>query len=74
MAKREIVGDTVKFDLPSGTSVEIQEINAEAEKVLTDRQNLKSGRWIVCCRIEMHKVADQNVTMLQTEKVINLQT
>lgn len=46
MAKREIVGDTVKFDLPSGISVEIQEINAEAEKVLTNRQNLKSGRWM----------------------------
>lgn len=28
----------------------------------------------VYCRIEMHKVADQNVTMLQTDKVTKLQT
>ena len=38
--------DTLKFILPSGRSAEIQEFTAEAEKILDDKQEMKSGKWI----------------------------
>ncbi len=38
--------DTLKFMLPSGRPVEIQEFTAEAEKILDNKQELKSGRWL----------------------------
>ncbi len=44
MAKREVTGDVIKFDLPSGTPVEIQEIDGSAEKALTNQKFLKTGR------------------------------
>jgi len=44
MAKRETVGDVIGFELPSGVPVEIQEITAEAERWLTDKQAMKSGK------------------------------
>lgn len=44
MAKREAVSDTIAFDLPSGIPVEIQEIDAYAEKGLTNKEELISGR------------------------------
>ena len=44
MAKRENVGNVISFELPSGIPVEIQEIDAYAEKALTNREELASGR------------------------------
>lgn len=38
--------ETLKFHLPSGRSCEIQELPAEAERVLTDKALVKSGRWL----------------------------
>lgn len=38
--------DTLKFLLPSGRPVEIQEFTAEAEKILDNKQEMKSGKWI----------------------------
>lgn len=35
----------MKFTLPSGRPVEIQELTAEAERVLTSKLDLKSGKW-----------------------------
>ena len=44
MARREIIGDIESFNLPSGIPVEIQEIDAAAERVLTNRKEMSSGR------------------------------
>lgn len=38
--------DTLKFTLPSGRPVEIQEFTAEAERIMDNRQEIKSGRWL----------------------------
>ena len=38
--------DTLKFSLPSGRPVEIQEFTAEAERILDDKQAMKSGKWL----------------------------
>ena len=38
--------ETLEFTLPSGRPVEIQEFTAEAERMLDDKQALKSGRWL----------------------------
>ena len=38
--------DTLKFTLPSGRPVEIQEFTAEAERVLDNKQALRSGKWL----------------------------
>ena len=38
--------ETLKFLLPSGRSVEIQEFTAEAERILDDKQAMKSGKWL----------------------------
>ena len=38
--------DTLKFTLPSGRPVEIQEFTAEAERILDNKHELKSGRWL----------------------------
>ena len=38
--------DTLKFTLPSGRPVEIQEFTAEAERIMDNRQEMKSGRWL----------------------------
>lgn len=38
--------DTLKFTLPSGRPVEIQEFTAEAERILDNKQALKSGKWL----------------------------
>ena len=46
MAKQEITGEIVSFDLPSGISVEIQELTAASQKVFTDKQLVKSGKWL----------------------------
>ena len=37
--------ETVKINLPSGRSAEIQELTSEAERLLTNKQELKSGKW-----------------------------
>lgn len=44
MSKCEIIGDIESFNLPSGIPVEIQEIDAAAERVLTNRKEMSSGR------------------------------
>ena len=44
MAKQESIIETVKFDLPSGIPIEIQEVTGAAEKMLLDRQEMKTGR------------------------------
>ena len=44
MARREIIGDVESFNLPSGIPVEIQEIDAAAERVLTNKKDVSSGR------------------------------
>ena len=47
MAKKENVNDVndiVAFDLPSGIPVEIQEVTAAAEKMLLNRQDMKTGK------------------------------
>ena len=36
----------MKFALPSGRLVEIQELSAEAERVLDNKQEMKSGKWL----------------------------
>ena len=36
----------MKFLLPSGRPVEIQELSAEAERVLDNKQEMKSGKWL----------------------------
>ena len=38
--------DTEKIILPSGIECEIQELTAEAERVLTNKADIKSGQWI----------------------------
>ena len=38
--------DTEKIILPSGIEVEIQELTAEAESILTNKADVKSGRWL----------------------------
>ena len=38
--------ETEKIILPSGIECEIQELTAEAERVLTSKADLKSGQWI----------------------------
>jgi len=38
--------DTEKIVLPSGIECEIQELTAEAERVLTNKADVKSGQWI----------------------------
>ena len=38
--------DTMEFTLPSGRAVEIKEFSVEAEKVLDNKQALKSGKWL----------------------------
>ena len=40
------MADTEKFALPSGIECEIQELTAEAERVLTNKADVKSGQWI----------------------------
>lgn len=37
--------ETLKFNLPSGRSVEIKELAAEAERILDSKQDMKSGKW-----------------------------
>ena len=44
MARSERTDGTISFELPSGIPVEIQEIDAYAEKSLTNREELMSGR------------------------------
>ena len=44
MGKKEILNDTVRFDLPSGIPVEIQEVTGAAEKMLLDRKEMKTGK------------------------------
>jgi len=44
MSKKEIDNEKVTFDLPSGIPVEIQEVTAAAEKMLLNRQEMKTGR------------------------------
>ena len=46
MARREIIGDIESFNLPSGIPVEIQEIDAAAERALTNKREMSSGRAI----------------------------
>jgi hypothetical protein len=47
MARRkEISGDTVSFELPSGIPVEIQEISGNAERHVRNKQFVKSGKWL----------------------------
>ena len=36
----------MNFDLPSGRPVETQELSAKAERVLDDKQEMKSGKWL----------------------------
>ena len=36
----------MKITLPSGIVAEIQELTAEAERVLDDKQEIKSGKWL----------------------------
>lgn len=38
--------ETEKIILPSGIECEIQELTAEAERVLTNKADIKSGQWI----------------------------
>ena len=38
--------NTEKIILPSGIEVEIQELTAEAERTLTNKADVKSGRWL----------------------------
>ena len=38
--------DTQIIKLPSGIECEIQELTAEAERVLTNKADIKSGQWI----------------------------
>ena len=38
--------DTLEFTLPSGRPVEIQEFTAEAERILNNKQEVKSGKWL----------------------------
>lgn len=38
--------DTETIKLPSGIEVEIQELTAEAERILTNKADVKSGRWL----------------------------
>ena len=44
MSKREVASDTLSYELPSGIPVETQEFSAFAEKALTNREELASGR------------------------------
>ena len=44
MPKREIISEVESFKLPSGIAVEIQEIDAAAERLLTNRKEMSSGR------------------------------
>ena len=44
MSKREVAGEVESFNLPSGIPVEIQEIDAAAERLLTNRKEMASGR------------------------------
>ena len=46
MAKQEITGEIVSFELPSGITAEIQELTAASQKVFTDKQLMKSGKWL----------------------------
>ncbi len=48
MAKREMLddGNIESFELPSGVQVEIQELTAASQKVFSDKQLIKSGKWI----------------------------
>ena len=38
--------DTLEFTLPSGRKAEIKEFSVEAEKILDNKQALKSGKWL----------------------------
>ena len=38
--------DTEKIILPSGIECEIQELTADAERILTNKADIKSGQWI----------------------------
>lgn len=38
--------DTLKITLPSGRTAEIKEFTAEAERLLDNKQEMKSGRWL----------------------------
>ena len=38
--------DTTTITLPSGIEAEIQELTAEAERILTSRTDIKSGQWL----------------------------
>ena len=38
--------DTLEFELPSGRKAEIKEFSVEAEKILDNKQALKSGKWL----------------------------
>jgi hypothetical protein len=44
--RREILGETVSFELPSGVPVEIQEISGNAERHIRNKQFVKSGKWL----------------------------
>ncbi|MBQ3626386.1 MAG: hypothetical protein II948_06550, partial [Synergistaceae bacterium] len=44
MPKREIISEVESFKLPSGIAVEIQEIDAATERLLTNRKEMSSGR------------------------------
>ena len=60
--------EVLKLDFSSG------EFAAFCEKNAFSPETIRGIELFVYCRIEMHKVADQNVTMLQTDKVTKLQT
>ncbi|MDR1977934.1 MAG: hypothetical protein LBQ42_04295 [Synergistaceae bacterium] len=44
--RREISGETIQFELPSGIPVEIQEMSGNAERHIRNKQFLKSGKWL----------------------------
>ena len=46
LSDKILLEDTKKIVLPSGIECEIQELTADAERILTNKADIKSGQWI----------------------------